>query len=146
VITLSLGMTLPVLHTERAQINAALTARRKAATHFEVTQGQALAQVDTALSRYNAAYASLAQTRKAEAAVATAAASAQRRLNMGAADRGELLSAQLASVTARRATLDAVRSATSALELLEESVQRPVWPLSKLTVQEPRVAGAEDRK
>ncbi len=146
VITLALGLTLPVLHTERAQINAALAARQKVATHFEVTQGQALAQVDTALARYIAAYASLEQTRKAEAAVATAVSSAQRRLNEGAADRGELLSAQLASVTARRATLDAVRSATSALELLEESVQRPVWPLSKLTVQEPRVAGAEDRK
>jgi outer membrane protein TolC len=140
VITLALGLTLPVLHTERAQIDVALASRHKAATHFEVTQAQALAQVDSALARYQAAYAALAQAREAQAATATAAADAQRRLSLGAADRGERLGAQLAEVVARRGTLDALRSATGALDAMEASVQRPVWPSSKLTLPRPEHA------
>jgi cobalt-zinc-cadmium efflux system outer membrane protein len=135
VITLALGLTLPLFHGERAQINAAMAVRQKAAMQFEAIQAQALAEVDTALARYRAAYAALAQTRDAEAATTSAAASVERRLRMGAADRGELLTGQLAAVIGRRATLEALRTALSAFDAIENSVQRPVWPASSLALE-----------
>jgi len=139
-ITLALGLPLPVLHTERAQIAQALAARHKAATQFEVAQSQALAEVDTALARYESGYQALAQARAAQAATARVAADAQRRLAAGAADRGEVLGAQLSEVTARRAALDALRATAGALEALEEGVQHPVWPPSKLALPTPAAA------
>jgi len=144
VITLTMGLPVPVLHTERAQIGQALAARRKAATQFEVAQAQALAEVDGALARYQASYQALEQARAAEAATVSVADGTERRLAAGAADRGEVLTAQLAAVTARRAALDALRTATGALEALEGSVQRPVWPPSNLTLPTP-LAAAGDR-
>jgi outer membrane protein TolC len=146
VITLSLGLTLPLLHTERAQIDQALAARHKAATQFEVTQSQALAEVDSALARYQAGYQALLEARAAQAATARVAAGTQRRLEAGAADRGEVLAAQLATVTAQRAVLDALRTASGALGAIENSVQRPVWPPSRLTLPTPVAAATETAK
>ncbi|HYM29544.1 MAG TPA: hypothetical protein VET66_15445, partial [Steroidobacteraceae bacterium] len=71
------------------------------------------------------------------------ATNSERRLAAGAADRGEVLTAQLAAVTARRAALDALRTATSALEAVEGSVQRPVWPTSNLKLPTPLAAAAD---
>jgi cobalt-zinc-cadmium efflux system outer membrane protein len=137
IITLALALTPPVLHGQRAQIEQAISARRKSATEFEASQALALAEVDTALARYRAAYAALAQARDAEASARAAATSTQRRLTLGAADRGELLTAQLGAVLGRHATLDALHAALTALDAMETSVQRPIWPASTLAVQYP---------
>jgi len=136
IINLGLGVTLPLFHGERAQIDQALALRQKAARQFEVVQAQALAEIDSALVRYRASHAAWQQSRDAEAAAATAAMGAQRRLTLGAADRGELLTAQSAALVARRATLDALRTAVAALSAMEDGVQRPVWPASSLTIEQ----------
>ena len=142
-VTLSLGFTLPLFHGEGAAIDQAIAARRKAATTFEAAQADALAQVDTALARYRAAFPALATARDGEAAAGRAAKAAERRLNMGDADRGEFLTAQIAWVESRRAALDAHLASFDALIALEDAIQRPVWPQSRLTVQRPDSKPAE---
>jgi outer membrane protein TolC len=136
VITLSLGLTLPVLHNERAQIDQAVALRERAARQFESVQQQAVADIDTALAQYRAEYAAWIEARDADSAIAQTAESAQRRLTFGAADQGELLTARIAEVTGKRATLDALRGAISALDALEDSIQRPVWPKSQIEVDD----------
>ncbi len=134
--TLSVGLTVPLFHTERAQIDQAIAMRERAARQFESVQEHALAEVETALERYRAAYSALTESRVAESAITNTLETVQRRLAMGSADRGELLAAQIAEVVGKRATLEALRSAINALDALEASVQRPVWPESKLTVDD----------
>jgi multidrug efflux pump subunit AcrA (membrane-fusion protein) len=102
--------------------------------------------VDSALARYQAGYQALLEARAAQAATARVAAGTQRRLEAGAADRGEVLAAQLATVTAQRAVLDALRTASGALGAIENSVQRPVWPPSRLTLPTPVAAATETAK
>jgi outer membrane protein, heavy metal efflux system len=137
IINLALGLTPPLLHGQRAQIDQAIASRRKSAIQFEASQAQALADVDTSLTRYRATYAALLQARDAEYSLHTAATSAQRRLTLGAADRGELLRAQLEAIVGRRATLDALRATLAALDAMEASVQRPIWPASTLAIEPP---------
>lgn len=136
VINLGIGVTLPLFHGGRAQIDQALAQRQKAARQFELVQAQALGEVEAALARYRSSHAAWQQSRQAEAAAASAATAEQRRLSLGAADRGELLTAQIAASVAQRGTLDALRAAVAALSAIEDSVQRPVWPASGLTIDQ----------
>ena len=142
-ITVAAGATLPVLHDESAAIAQAVNGRATAAAQFRAAQSVALSEVDGALARYAAAYAAWSEAKNAQALAVTTSDEAQRRLNAGAADRGELLTAQINLALSQRATLDAFKLATDALGALEDSVQRPIWPLSQLTIQRPTSASAE---
>ena len=138
-VTLNLGFTLPLFHGAQAAIDEALAARAKAATQFEAAQAVALAEIETATARYGAARAAWAEARAAEQAGEQAAAAVDRRLAMGAADRGEVVTAGLVQVASRRATLESLRAALDALGALEDGLQRPVWPVSTLVVPRPDV-------
>ncbi len=136
-VTLSLGFTLPLFHGARAQIDEALAAREKAAAQFEAAQSLALSEMETASARYAAAIAAWTEAKAAEDAGDRAAATAENRLAMGVADRGEVVTAGLAQVAAKRATLDALRAALDSLGALEDGAQRPLWPPSRLVVVRP---------
>ena len=79
----------------------------------------------------------LDEAQAAERSARTGTNEVDRRLTAGAADRGEVLTAQLNLAVAERATLDATRAATDALGSVEDGIQRPVWPQSTLKLRRP---------
>jgi hypothetical protein len=126
-----------LFHDESAAIAQAVDTRARTGVQFEAVQAQTLSEIDTAMARYRAAYTALAETRDAEGPAGLFADDATRRLNAGAADRGEMLTAQLGLALARRANLDALKIATDALGAVEDGVQRPIWPHSTLLPKRP---------
>src|SRR5262249_41541219 len=136
-ITIASSAIVPLIHDERDAIAQAIDVRSRAAAQFQATQTQALGEIDSAGSRYRAAYAAMLESKNAEAAAQNAAVEVQRRLEAGGADRGEVLTAQLSLAQDRRATLDALRAASDALGALEDAVQRPVWPDWQVVIQRP---------
>jgi outer membrane protein TolC len=144
-VTLNLGFTLPLFHGAQAAIDEALAARAKAATQFEAAQSLALTEIETSSARYAAAIAAWTEAKTAEDAADLAAAAVENRLAMGAADRSEVVTAGLVQVTARRATLDALRAVLEALGALEDGVQRPLWPASTLAVPRPDTLSLPNR-
>lgn len=131
-VTLTLGFTLPVFHGERAAIDEALAVRTKAAAQVTAEQAQALGDIAAASGRYAAAYAAWTETPDAVDAGRRASAAAEARLQSGAGDRSEQVTAALAQVAAERAALESFRAAVEALAALEDGVQAPLWPASTL--------------
>jgi outer membrane protein TolC len=136
-ITVAAGAQIPLLHDQSAAIAQAVNVRTTAAAQFQAAQSTALSDVDGALTRYGAAYTAWSDAKNGQALAGTAADEAQRRLTAGGADRGELLTAQINLALSQRATLDALKLTVDALGALEDSVQRPIWPVSRLSIQRP---------
>lgn len=136
-IHLGVSLTLPLLHDGRDAVAEAVAVRSRAAAQFQAAQSQALGEIDTAVARARAGYAALDEARSVEDSARSTVSEAERRLNAGAADRGTVLTAQLGLALAERASLDALRTVTDALGSLEDGVQRPIWPVSNLTIQRP---------
>lgn len=143
VVTMSFGLTLPIFHGERAAIDQAVAVREKAARSFDQTQAQTIADIDAAVLRYKAASAALTEAGDSEAAARRASAATDNRLSLGGADRGEVLAAQLGLVLGERAHLDARRAALESLTAMEDSVERPIWPESHLTMEPPAQSPSE---
>jgi len=142
-ITVAAGATVPLLHDESAAIAQAVNVRTTAAAQFQAAQSVALSDVDGAVVRYGAAYTAWTDAKNGQALAVTTADEVQRRLNAGAADRGELLTAQINLALTQRATLDAYKLTIDALGAIEDSVQRPIWPVSRLSIQRPDTASRE---
>jgi outer membrane protein TolC len=142
-ITLATSASIPLLHDERDAIAEALAVRSRAAAQFEAAQAQALGEIETAAARIRAAYAAFDEARDVEETANAAVSEANRRLNAGAADRGVVLTAELGLALAQRARLDALKAVTDAAGNLEDGVQRPIWPQSKLTIQRPAGSALE---
>jgi outer membrane protein TolC len=142
-ITVAASAVIPLLHDESDAIAQAVNIRSTAAAQFQAAQSAALADVGTASARYRAAYAPWLEAKNAETLAGNAVDEVQRRLMAGAADRGEVLTAQIGLALAQRATLDALRLVVDALGALEDGVQRPLWPVSTLVVQRPDTASPE---
>jgi outer membrane protein, heavy metal efflux system len=142
---LGIGFTVPLLHTERDGIAEAVAVRSRAAAQFQAAQSQALGEIDTASARAGAAYAALTEAKGVEESARNAVAETERRLRAGAADRGVVLTSQLGLALAERASLDALRALTDALGSLEDGVQRPLWPVSRLALQRPDRSTPEQR-
>ena len=136
-ITIAASAVLPILHDESATIDQAVKTRTTAAAQFQAAQSTALGEVDTATARYRAAYTALLDARNSEDVATMASQEVQRRLTAGAADRGEVLTADTNYALAQRATLDALKLVVDALGALEDSVQRPIFPPSTLAIQRP---------
>jgi cobalt-zinc-cadmium efflux system outer membrane protein len=142
-ITVAASAIIPLLHDESDAIAQAVNVRTAAAAQFQQAQSLALGEVDTATARYRAAYAPLVDAKNAEDLAVSSVEEVQRRLSAGGADRGEVLTAQINLALAQRASYDALKLAVDALGALEDSVQRPVWPPSALSVQRPDTASPE---
>ena len=141
---LGFGMELPLLNRNEGPIAQAAARRRQAAARFEALQAKVIADLDRALAVYEVAAKSragaealLATQRKQQEAVA-------QQLKAGAADRLEVLTAQLELATSELVLQDSQTRLHQALGALEDAVQRPVanWP----DLEQGRAAQAKQEK
>jgi outer membrane protein TolC len=131
-ITLGLDIPVPLFHGADAAIDRAIAERAVAAAKFDDVQARALAAIDIGLARYESSRNALAAAEAAERDSTDAAASLERRLEAGAANRGEVLAAQIALAGLRRSVLAARRAVLDAATELENGIERPVFPPSAL--------------
>ena len=141
---LGFGMELPLLNRNEGPIAQAAARRRQSAARFEALQAKVIADLDRALAVYEVAAKSragaealLATQRKQQEAVA-------QQLKAGAADRLEVLTAQLELATSELVLQDSQTRLHQALGALEDAVQRPVanWP----DLEQGRAAQAKQEK
>ncbi len=141
---LGFGMELPLLNRNEGPIAQAAARRRQSAARFEALQAKVIADLDRALAVYEVAAKSragaealLATQRKQQEAVA-------QQLKAGAADRLEVLTAQLELATGELVLQDSQTRLHQALGALEDTVQRPVanWP----DLEQGRAAQAKQEK
>jgi outer membrane protein TolC len=131
-ITLGLDVPVPLFHGADAAIDRAIAERALAAAKFDDVQARALAAIDVGLARYESSRNALAAAEAAERDATEAAASLERRLEAGGANRGEVLAAQIALAGLRRSSLTARRAVLDAATELENGIERPLFPASAL--------------
>ncbi|MCX6914938.1 MAG: TolC family protein [Verrucomicrobia bacterium] len=141
---LGFGMELPLLNRNEGPIAQAAARRRQAAARFEALQAKVIADLDRALAVYEVAATSRAA---AEALLATQRKQQEvidQQLKAGAADRLEVLTAQLELATGELVLQDSQARLHQALGALEDAVQRPVanWP----DLEQGRAAQAKQEK
>lgn len=131
-LVLGVGAELPVFTRYDAGIAAAAAQREAARQHFLGAQAQALASLEDARIGIAGALR--------EFEIVVAASATQRRLventrqrwQAGLADRSAWLTASLELAALERARLVALTRTVASLGILEETVQQPVWPASRL--------------
>jgi len=131
-ITLGLDLPVPLFHNAKLAIRQAIAQRTVAAAKFDEVQSAALAAIDIGAARLTSARAALDAAEQASTAAGDAERSMQRRLMAGAADRGEVLTEQIALAGLKRSALDARRALIDALTTLENGVEQPLFPASQL--------------
>jgi len=140
---------LPLFHGAGARILASAAARDEAAAAVLARQADILHALDAARVDYTARYDAWTRMRLAAEAAQQVAGRAQRRRVAGEADRGSERIAQVAAAQAELAALDALTTTLDSLGKLEDAVQRPVWPPSRLskasTTDDPLFFSPRDR-
>ncbi|MEP7012709.1 MAG: TolC family protein [Acidobacteriota bacterium] len=131
-LVLGVGLTLPRGAAARAGVERATALVNASGAKVEQVQAQALAETSGAIERYAAVRAALERAEAARADRGAMITNAEHRRDLGAADRGDVLSARLVELESRRAAFAVRRAAVEALSALEQGVERPVWPESKL--------------
>ncbi|TAM92881.1 MAG: TolC family protein [Rhodanobacteraceae bacterium] len=131
---------LPLFHGARARIRASAAARDEAAAAVRARQADILHALDAARADYTARYDAWTRMRRAAEAARQVADRAQRRRIAGEADRGSERVAQVTAAQAELAALDALTTTLNSLGTLEDTVQRPVWPPSRL----PQASATDD--
>ena len=131
-ITLGMDLPVPLFHSANAAIQRGIAERAVAAARFDDTQASALAAIDVAVAEYHAAREALAAAEQGERDAADTVTSLERRLEAGAANRGQLLAGQIALAGLRRSTLTARRTLLDAVTALEQGVERPLYPASQI--------------
>jgi outer membrane protein TolC len=127
--SLSLGITLPLLHQNQGPIAAAAARREVAAAKFLALQHHVLAEVDRAASAYTSALGDLDAVNAMQANLARQAGALRAQKTAGEISPLELTRAQLELADAARAELDARSRVEQALTAFEDAVQRPLtWP------------------
>jgi outer membrane protein, heavy metal efflux system len=141
---LGFGVELPLLNRNEGPIAQAEARRRQASARFEALQAKVIADLDRALAVYEVAAKSRAG---AEALLATQRKQqevAEQQLNAGAADRLDVLAAELELATSELVLQDSQTRLHQALGALEDAVQRPLanWP----DLEQGRAAQAKQEK
>jgi outer membrane protein TolC len=131
---------LALFHRNQGPIAVALAQREEAAARFEALQARAIGELDTALIRYQTAFAQWQEAGDQLIKVQRDREQAARRaLAVGEGDRLAVATAQLETVTAARARLDALADVQTAMGALEDAMQQPLE--DALTVPDvPRVS------
>ena len=127
---LGFGVELPLLNRNEGPIAQAEARRKQAAARFEALQAKVIADIDRGLAVYQVAAKSRVG---AEALLATQRKqreSVEQQLKAGAADRLDVLTAQLELATSELTVEDGQTKLHQALGALEDAVQRPLatWP------------------
>jgi outer membrane protein, heavy metal efflux system len=127
-ISLQLGAVLPLRNRNQGPIAEAEAQRKAAGAQLLATQSAVIAESDKALAQYDAAYAVLEEARRSVAQLDAQRRTAYQWLKSGEADRLTAVSADMQSVVAERARLDALHQTQLALGSLEDALQRPIDP------------------
>jgi len=131
-ITLALDLPVPLLHDSSAAIRQAVAARGVAAARFEEIQAAALAEIETGFAQYSALREALAAAERGERVTQDALTVTRRQFELGGASRGDVLSAELALATRERSVFDARRALLDAVTVLENGIERPLFPESAI--------------
>lgn len=131
-LTLNLSLPVPLFHSGAAAIDSAVAARAVAAVQFDQVQASALAQIDTGFALYRATRGALTAAEDAEREAQSQLRTAQQRMDAGAANRGDVLGAEINLLVRRRNTLAARRALVDALGAVEDGIQQPLYPSSSL--------------
>ena len=127
---LGFGVELPLLNRNEGPIAQAEARRKQAAARFEALQAKVIADLDRALALYQVALksqdgaAALLETQRKQLE------SVEQQSKAGAADRLDVLTAQLELAASEAALEDSQTRLHQALGALEDAVQRPLatWP------------------
>jgi outer membrane protein TolC len=124
----SLGLTveLPVLNHNQGAIAEAKARRQEAAAKFNALQAKVLAEIDKAEAAYQFATNSLAATEGLAAAQSKRLEDIRAQFNAGAAERVDVLSAQIEAAAADLLRLESQLKLQQSLAALEDAVQRPL--------------------
>lgn len=131
--TFGLDVELPLFHGAGARIKAAVAARDEAAANVRARQLRILNALDAARADYAGRYAAWQQMQAAARMARLTAARAQAQRLSGQIGRGAELSARVAASAAALAANDALSRALDSLGHLEDVLQHPIWPASRLT-------------
>jgi outer membrane protein TolC len=127
---LGFGVELPLLNRNEGPIAQAEARRKQAAARFEALQAKVIADIDRGLAVYQVAAKSRAGTEALLATQRKQRESVEQQLKAGAADRLDVLTAQLELATSELTVEDGQTKLHQALGALEDAVQRPLatWP------------------
>lgn len=121
---LGLSAELPVLNRNQGPIAEAVARRAEAAARFEATQAKALAEIDRAVAVLATSRKNLDALQLLTAAQKARRGSVEVQIKAGAAERLDLLNAQLESGASALAELDAHVKLQQAIGALEDTVQK----------------------
>jgi len=133
-ISLGVSAEIPLFHDQSAAITYAETQRAIASSHFDTVQTQALTAIDTALATYQSGWDNWQQAETVAVIQQQLLLQAKHRLDIGATDRGDLMVHQLTAQQSQATTISARRILLNAALMLEDAVQRPIWPDTQLTI------------
>lgn len=131
--TFGVDVELPLFHGAGARIRAAAAARDEAAAAVRAKQATILNQLDAARADYAARYEAWQRTAGAAETARENVVRAIASRKAGRTGRRSVLAAQVTAATAALAAQDALSAALNSLGQLEDAVQRPLWPASKLS-------------
>ncbi|HVM49356.1 MAG TPA: TolC family protein, partial [Candidatus Acidoferrum sp.] len=117
---------LPLLNQHKGAIAEASARREASAARFLALQSKVMTDVDIAVASFRAGQTNLAALQELASAQATQQRSVQEQLEAGAADRLELMGAELETSTVELTRLDAQVKLQQAVGALEDAVQRPL--------------------
>ena len=124
--TLGGSIALPIFNRNQGPIGEAMAAREAAGQHVLTVQAGILNNIDGARAAYSAALDALQRARAQRITSEALVQSTQRALDVDAADRPTLLTAELSASTERLAELDALDRAQQALGQLEDALRTPL--------------------
>ncbi|MHB1273143.1 MAG: TolC family protein [Rhodanobacter sp.] len=127
-----LNVELPLFHGAGARIRAAAAARDEAAASVRARQMTILNALDAARADYAGRYAAWQRMKAAAATARLTAERARVQRSAGQISRGAELSAQVAASTAALAASDALSRTLNSLGQLEDVLQHPLWPATRL--------------
>lgn len=139
---LGVTLSLPLLNQNQGPIAEATARREQVAARFLALQARVIGELYKAHAQYGAALAELKEVDTSLTDLQERTEKFTRRaVELGEADRLALASVQLQSIVVRRARLEALQRAQTALGALEDAEQRPLapaMPLPNISQTDPR--------
>lgn len=123
---LAVSFELPIFNQHQGAIGEALARRAAAGEQLKAVQAQIYAQIDRAELAWPGAQRAWTEMRQLAALAQEQQQAQQHALVVGAADRGQLLTAQIATTEAQLAVLEAAYAAQLAFGALEDAYRRPL--------------------
>jgi outer membrane protein TolC len=127
-IALNLSAVLPLRNHNEGPIAEAEAQRKVAGAQLLSAQSTVIADSDKALAQYAAAYETLEEASRAASQLEAQQRASERLLQSGETEQFTAIAAELQTVIAERARLDAQHQEQSSIGLLEDALQRPLDP------------------